>query len=96
MIIDIGLYEMKKLSETIINDVVEAENLGEGNFPKNISDNENTFKTQVDLKTSYRIDFTKNSSFRNFLGFEGVILSSKKFISNSKMDITEINRIPML
>ena len=84
--IETGAYQLEEINEEIqrLMDSVDI----------TISPNTSTLKSVIDIThKDYKIDFTIDNSIRSILGFDSVILSHGRNISNSIVNIIDFNSI---
>ena len=61
--------------------------------PIKISANESTLHSVIDIEINYSIDFRKENTLRNILGFDSKVLYSGYNYSDKKVNIIDIDRI---
>ncbi|EDV18724.1 uncharacterized protein TRIADDRAFT_62799 [Trichoplax adhaerens] len=93
-----NVVDIQKALQNIMkenNDYIPANTSGDENlFHVNISPNYNTFKSEIELKNNYKLDFTIDNTFRDILGFNSRIISENgKHHSDQIVNITSINTI---
>ncbi|DAC81749.1 TPA_asm: penton [Trichoplax MELD virus] len=93
-----NVVDIQKAIQNIMkenNDYIPANTSGDENlFHVNISPNYNTFKSEIELKNNYKLDFTIDNTFRDILGFNSRIISGNgKHHSDQIVNITSINTI---
>ena len=63
-----GAYEIKHINEIIQDRIIDSNN--PSNIPIQIKVNHGSGRCEITLKPGYKIDFTKDDTFRNILGFD--------------------------
>ena len=89
-----GAYEISQINEEVFRQISNVHNISDISLsPIKISANESTLHSVIDIDINYSIDFRKENTLRNILGFDSKVLYSGYNYSDKKVNIIDIDRI---
>ena len=87
-------YELSQINEEVFRQISNVHNISNIlESPIKISANESTLHSVIDWDINYSIDFRKENTLRNILGFDSKVLYSGYNYSDKKVNIIDVDRI---
>ena len=89
-----GAYELSQINQEVFKQISNTHNISDISLsPIKISANESTLHSIIEIDLKFSIDFTKENTLRNILGFDSKKLYSGSNYSDKKVNIIDIDRI---